>query len=323
MLGNRYWSKPALSLTPTQDFTSAPLSASLYNGKEYETTEDLNWYFYGARWYDPAIGRFAGPSTHDSILWSHTLRNPVDPIAAQFAHVSEYNYAENMPVGHIDLWGLQAFMIHNTASSPERWTDNPSSVSTMLLISGNLSADTGFEWKDLSGYLNDENDRGKAAKNLKEYVMSNLSEGESVTLIGHSHGGNVAIQAASLIIDDLRASGDDRDVNLITIATPAYNSDDDPENPINSGVNSHMHFYNSMDSVQKGWANLAGSKDAGRKYNNPLTDNIGVFVEDIYTTVRSYRGYGGQKRESKSVDRIGAYSFDVDNPRILLDKSRQ
>ena len=63
----------------------------LYNGKEYETTEDLNWYFYGARWYDPAIGRFTG----------------VDPIAAEFAHVSGYNYAENSPIAYIDLWGLQ------------------------------------------------------------------------------------------------------------------------------------------------------------------------------------------------------------------------
>ena len=32
---DNYWSKPAPALTPTQDF--------LYNGKEYETTEDLNW----------------------------------------------------------------------------------------------------------------------------------------------------------------------------------------------------------------------------------------------------------------------------------------
>ena len=31
----------------------------------------------------------------------------MDPIAADFAHVSGYNYAENEPVGHIDLWGLQ------------------------------------------------------------------------------------------------------------------------------------------------------------------------------------------------------------------------
>lgn len=50
-------------------------------------------YEYGARWYDPAIGRFIG----------------VDPIADQFAWVSVYNYAENEPVRHIDLHGLQKY----------------------------------------------------------------------------------------------------------------------------------------------------------------------------------------------------------------------
>ena len=30
-----------------------------------------------------------------------------DPIAAEFAHVSGYNYAENDPVASVDLWGLQ------------------------------------------------------------------------------------------------------------------------------------------------------------------------------------------------------------------------
>ena len=50
-------------------------------------------YEYGARWYDPVIGRFTG----------------VDPAADQFPWVSTYNYAENEPVANIDLWGLQKY----------------------------------------------------------------------------------------------------------------------------------------------------------------------------------------------------------------------
>jgi len=64
-----------------------------YNGKELEEDFGLNWYAYGARYYDPAIGRFTG----------------VDPIADQFAWVSTYNYAENEPIAHIDLHGLQKY----------------------------------------------------------------------------------------------------------------------------------------------------------------------------------------------------------------------
>ncbi len=36
----------------------------------------------------------------------------IDPIADQFAHVSPFNYAENEPVGSIDLWGLQRWKVN-------------------------------------------------------------------------------------------------------------------------------------------------------------------------------------------------------------------
>jgi RHS repeat-associated protein len=74
----------------------------LYNSKELQddkmTSEALNWYDYGARFYDPQIGRFTC----------------LDPIADKFNWVSPYNYAENDPVGSIDLWGLQKlpFQVH-------------------------------------------------------------------------------------------------------------------------------------------------------------------------------------------------------------------
>ena len=65
-----------------------------YNGKEWHGEAELGWLDFGFRYYDPAIGRF--PS--------------VDPIADQFAFVSPFNYAENEPVRHIDLWGLQQML---------------------------------------------------------------------------------------------------------------------------------------------------------------------------------------------------------------------
>ncbi len=76
---------------PSQDY--------LYNGKEDVWESGL--LDYGFRQYSPEVGRFMG----------------VDPIAEDFAWVSPYNYAENEPVGHIDLWGLQKVDIRNTRNS--------------------------------------------------------------------------------------------------------------------------------------------------------------------------------------------------------------
>ena len=71
-----------------------------YNGKEMN--EDLDWLDYGFRFYDPSICRFTG----------------VDPIAADFAHVSSYNYAENDPIKNIDLWGLQGIRADMAFADP-------------------------------------------------------------------------------------------------------------------------------------------------------------------------------------------------------------
>jgi RHS repeat-associated protein len=74
----------------------------LYNGKELQDDElagvSLDWYDFGFRFYDAALGRF--PS--------------LDPKADAFHWVSPYNYAENNPVTGIDLWGLQ-YLDHNKA----------------------------------------------------------------------------------------------------------------------------------------------------------------------------------------------------------------
>jgi RHS repeat-associated protein len=110
-------------------FNQAPEKQSqsndyLYNGKELQKF-GLNWYDYGARMYDAALGRFIS----------------IDPIADNFAHVSPYNYAENEPVGSIDLWGLQRVSVaddywsHLEQESKNRWRflgDSSSTANTTM-----------------------------------------------------------------------------------------------------------------------------------------------------------------------------------------------
>jgi len=70
------------------DWVNNPVKVNRYryNGKELEENFGLNWYAYGARYYDPAIGRFTG----------------VDPLAEDYAGWSPYNYTHNNPIKLVD-----------------------------------------------------------------------------------------------------------------------------------------------------------------------------------------------------------------------------
>ncbi|MFT6338272.1 MAG: RHS repeat-associated protein [Halioglobus sp.] len=85
------WDLPEYDDSGNSIASTGDKSKYTYNGKEFLEDLDIDLHYYGFRVYDPAIGRFTS----------------VDPIAEQFAFVSGFNYAENEPVAHIDLHGLQ------------------------------------------------------------------------------------------------------------------------------------------------------------------------------------------------------------------------
>ena len=57
-----------------------------YNGKEMERTHGIDCLDYGARWYEPVIGRFT----------------TMDPLSEKYYHISPYAYCGNNPVNAID-----------------------------------------------------------------------------------------------------------------------------------------------------------------------------------------------------------------------------
>ncbi|MBO4984879.1 MAG: RHS repeat-associated core domain-containing protein, partial [Bacteroides sp.] len=67
-------------------FASSTTQPFKYNGKEFDNKKGLNWYDYGARHYDVALGRW------------HT----VDPLTDKYYGNSPYTYCVNSPLLLID-----------------------------------------------------------------------------------------------------------------------------------------------------------------------------------------------------------------------------
>jgi RHS repeat-associated protein len=127
-----------------------------YNGKELIQDAGLGWHAYGKRYYDAAIGRFPN----------------VDPLIDTFHFVTGYNYAENEPVGHIDLWGLQkvsfqANITQGAVGADARLLGLKAGAVATLDGRNLLGFDASYDLSDGKGTLN-----GNAAENEHKIGLS-------------------------------------------------------------------------------------------------------------------------------------------------------
>lgn len=154
--------------------------------------------------HDPRIGRFFA----------------VDPLFKDYPYNSPYAFSENRVMDAVELEGREAFFIHGTRIAPYGFGVQPHIFNkNQTIVLGlskyfNNTADTGFLWTG----ENSDKGRHNAAKQLVEHVLKNRKPGEPITLVGHSHGGNVAIEAANILVKDHNIQANE--ITIVALNTP-------------------------------------------------------------------------------------------------------
>ena len=132
-------------------FASGTVQPYKYNGKELDMKAGLNWYDYGARHYDAALGRFTTQ----------------DPLAKDYYATSLYGYCLNNPVKFVDPDGSSTLVMQNSDGTYRvvggNLDDNDLNIYSISFQLGSISFNPiGMSLTATSFYNSDAND-GKGA----------------------------------------------------------------------------------------------------------------------------------------------------------------
>ena len=93
---------------------TVPEQRMRYNGKELHTELGLGWVDYGARMYEPSIGRWNG----------------VDALAEEYIAHTPYSYVQNQPINAFDINGDSTVVV--VAGNSETWYTSPTGEKFLL-----------------------------------------------------------------------------------------------------------------------------------------------------------------------------------------------
>ena len=113
-----------------------------YNDKEWNDDFGLGWNDYGARMYDPALGRW----------------NSVDPLAEMYSRWSPYNYCVDNPMNHTDPTGMSAMPGKESNESEDYNNQVDKGISIKHFYDKGIKSNKNTHWDSVHG----ENDNGSS-----------------------------------------------------------------------------------------------------------------------------------------------------------------
>ena len=159
-------------------FATSYVQPYKYNGKELDTKNGLNWYDYGARHYDAALGRW------------HVM----DPLADKYHSISPYGYCLDNPVKYIDPTGMFVGDFYDRQGN-FLGTDGVDDNKIYLLN------------KDYEAILNDVNQLPILSEKLSNELKNNSSEVQGLIIQNRIEEGN------NYTISEFYTISDGQDVN--------------------------------------------------------------------------------------------------------------
>ena len=209
-----FFSDPIHGKEKTKDKYSIGEYRYGFQGEEVddEVKGEGNSVNYKYRMHDPRVGRFFA----------------VDPLTDLYPHNSPYAFSENRVIDGVELEGLEVFVINGTLGSSSLEDEGKNGYSKLITKTttgnGDRTVAEVFGNSEVFKHTwlgaNNTQARYSEADCLFETITANHIEGESITIIGHSHGGNVAILAAEKTYQYYKDKGIDIKINLVTLNTP-------------------------------------------------------------------------------------------------------
>ena len=261
-------------LTPVNPFIGDSYKYG-FGGKEYDDSMDINTYDFGARNYDPALGR-----------WMN-----IDPLAEDYYDQSAYNYALNNPAFFIDPDGRRVDVsdLANSDENEDSWL--------LLNLAIDLAEYSGqtisFDKEGDKTFLFGSGSCGANCNEVSSYISHILDpDGETINLTssqdgsgGHSFNGEHKVELDARQIYGFQVGADKKGADPNTFSVGL------------SFLHETLHteygtsFYNNTEYAK--YKGFDGSfNDSGQVFPGPgsvVTDIVNRFRKNIgQTTIRSY-----------------------------------
>ena len=240
--------------------TAVSNQAYKYNGKELDQMHGVDWYDYGARMHDAALGRFT----------------TMDPLAEKYYSVSPYAYCANSPFNNVDLDGKSWYSYNQDGKTIYEWNINIRSQEDLdkirenAIYIGNTHSDGDTYYSLFGNKYSIDSKEGKTMEKIDEALI-NYSQAS----LKYDYYGNLILGSENVTNFDIGEYPQNNSLNLSEDTYFSFQAEGGSVRyfKVSEGVDNKAKF-GGFGCVTKGQIRGQGNRGAGN-----LKDGIPIYFE--------------------------------------------